>query len=111
LRRPISRCGNTMGFYHLPRPEDWFFDRNATAGAAGGDYRRVISVVPYINPLKHGLVVRVRAWTHSSFHRDVRGKRITRMRHIAAINQHTCGCQPSSIIDFQCRRSGQMMME
>jgi len=25
----------------------------------------------YINPLKHGLVERVRDWPHSSFHRDV----------------------------------------
>jgi hypothetical protein len=26
-----------------------------------------------INPVKHGLVSRVRDWPHSSFHRDVRG--------------------------------------
>ena len=26
----------------------------------------------YINPVKHGLVARVQAWPHSSFHRDVR---------------------------------------
>jgi putative transposase len=26
----------------------------------------------YINPVKHGLVTRVRDWRHSSFHRDVR---------------------------------------
>ena len=26
----------------------------------------------YINPLKHGLVARVRDWPYSSFHRDVR---------------------------------------
>ena len=26
----------------------------------------------YINPVKHGLVTRVRDWPHSSFHRDVR---------------------------------------
>jgi putative transposase len=26
----------------------------------------------YINPVKHGLVSRVRDWPHSSFHRDVR---------------------------------------
>jgi putative transposase len=26
----------------------------------------------YINPVKHGLVARVRDWPHSSFHRDVR---------------------------------------
>jgi len=25
----------------------------------------------YINPLKHGLVARVRDWPYSSFHRDV----------------------------------------
>jgi REP element-mobilizing transposase RayT len=26
----------------------------------------------YINPVKHGLVARVRDWPHSSFHRDAR---------------------------------------
>lgn len=35
------------------------------------DYARHIEYC-YINPLKHGLVSRVRDWPHSSFHRDVR---------------------------------------
>jgi putative transposase len=35
------------------------------------DYTRHIEYC-YINPLKHGLVTRVRDWPHSSFHRDVR---------------------------------------
>jgi putative transposase len=34
------------------------------------DYARHIEYC-YINPLKHGLVTRVRDWPHSSFHRDV----------------------------------------
>jgi putative transposase len=35
------------------------------------DYARHIEYC-YINPVKHGLVTRVRDWPHSSFHRDVR---------------------------------------
>jgi putative transposase len=35
------------------------------------DYARHIEYC-YINPVKHGLVARVQAWPHSSFHRDVR---------------------------------------
>jgi len=35
------------------------------------DYARHIEYC-YINPMKHGLVERVRDWPHSSFHRDVR---------------------------------------
>ncbi|WP_298256109.1 transposase [Bradyrhizobium sp.] len=35
------------------------------------DYARHLEYC-YINPLKHGLVARVRDWPHSSFHRDVR---------------------------------------
>jgi len=35
------------------------------------DYARHIEYC-YINPMKHGLVKRVRDWPHSSFHRDVR---------------------------------------
>jgi putative transposase len=35
------------------------------------DYARHIEYC-YINPMKHGLVRRVRDWPHSSFHRDVR---------------------------------------
>jgi putative transposase len=35
------------------------------------DYARHIEYCS-INPLKHGLVARVRDWPHSSFHRDVR---------------------------------------
>jgi putative transposase len=35
------------------------------------DYARHVEYC-YINPLKHGLVARVRDWPHSSFHRDVR---------------------------------------
>ena len=35
------------------------------------DYARHVEYC-YINPLKHGLVTRVRDWPHSSFHRDVR---------------------------------------
>ncbi len=35
------------------------------------DYARHIEYC-YINPLKHGLVTRVRDWPYSSFHRDVR---------------------------------------
>ena len=34
------------------------------------DYARHIAYC-YINPVKHGLVQRVRDWPHSSFHRDV----------------------------------------
>ena len=34
------------------------------------DYARHIEYC-YINPVKHGLVARVRDWPHSSFHRDV----------------------------------------
>jgi putative transposase len=36
-----------------------------------GDYERHVDYV-YVNPLKHGLVTRVRDWPYSSFHRDVR---------------------------------------
>ena len=35
------------------------------------DYARHVDYC-YINPVKHGLVSRVRNWPHSSFHRDVR---------------------------------------
>jgi REP-associated tyrosine transposase len=35
------------------------------------DYARHVEYC-YINPVKHGLVARVRDWPHSSFHRDVR---------------------------------------
>jgi putative transposase len=35
------------------------------------DFRRHVECC-YINPVKHGLVTRVRDWPHSSFHRDVR---------------------------------------
>ena len=35
------------------------------------DYARHVEYC-YINPVKHGLVPRVRDWPHSSFHRDVR---------------------------------------
>jgi putative transposase len=35
------------------------------------DYARHVEYC-YINPVKHGLVRRVRDWPHSSFHRDVR---------------------------------------
>ena len=35
------------------------------------DYTRHVEYC-WINPLKHGLVRRVRDWPHSSFHRDVR---------------------------------------
>jgi putative transposase len=34
------------------------------------DFRRHIEYC-YINPVRHGLVTRVRDWPHSSFHRDV----------------------------------------
>jgi putative transposase len=34
------------------------------------DYARHVEYC-YINPMKHGLVSRVRDWPHSSFHRDV----------------------------------------
>jgi len=34
------------------------------------DYARHVEYC-YINPVKHGLVTRVREWPHSSFHRDV----------------------------------------
>ena len=34
------------------------------------DYARHVDYC-YINPIKHGLVRRVRDWPHSSFHRDV----------------------------------------
>ena len=35
------------------------------------DYARHVEYC-YINPVKHGLVTRVRDWPHASFHRDVR---------------------------------------
>jgi putative transposase len=35
------------------------------------DYARHVEYC-YINPVRHGLVARVRDWPHSSFHRDVR---------------------------------------
>jgi putative transposase len=35
------------------------------------DFRRHVEYC-YNNPVKHGLVSRVRDWPHSSFHRDVR---------------------------------------
>ena len=35
------------------------------------DYARHVEYC-YINPVKHGLVTRVRDWPHSSFHRDVK---------------------------------------
>ncbi len=37
------------------------------------DFRRHVAYC-YINPVKHGLVTRVRDWPHSSFHRDVRAE-------------------------------------
>ena len=38
-----------------------------------GDYSRHVEYC-YINPVKHGLVRRVRDWPFSSFHRDVRNR-------------------------------------
>ncbi len=35
------------------------------------DYQRHVAYC-YLNPVKHGLVRRVREWPYSSFHRDVR---------------------------------------
>jgi len=35
------------------------------------DFRRYVEYC-YINPVKHGLVTRVRDWPHSPFHRDLR---------------------------------------
>jgi putative transposase len=40
------------------------------------DYARHIEYC-YINPLKHGLVRRVRDWPYSSFHRDVRAGNVS----------------------------------
>jgi putative transposase len=37
----------------------------------GADYARHVEYC-WFNPVKHGLVARVRDWPHSSFHRDVR---------------------------------------
>ena len=37
------------------------------------DFRRHVEYC-YINPVKRGLVTRVRDWPHSSFHRDVRAE-------------------------------------
>ena len=37
------------------------------------DFRRHVEYC-YFNPVKHGLVSRVRDWPHSSFHRDVRAR-------------------------------------
>jgi putative transposase len=37
------------------------------------DFRRHVAYC-YINPVKHGLVTRVRDWPYSSFHRDVRAE-------------------------------------
>jgi len=37
------------------------------------DFRRHVEYC-YINPVKHGLVTRVRDWPHSSFHRDVQAE-------------------------------------
>jgi putative transposase len=37
------------------------------------DFRRHVEYC-YINPVKHGLVTRVRDWPYSSFHRDVRAE-------------------------------------
>ena len=35
------------------------------------DFERCVDYI-HFNPVKHGLVTRVRDWPHSSFHRDVR---------------------------------------
>ncbi len=37
------------------------------------DFRRHVEYC-YINPVRHGLVARVRDWPHSSFHRDVQAE-------------------------------------
>ena len=37
------------------------------------DFERHVDYI-HFNPVKHGLVARVRDWPHSSFHRDVRAK-------------------------------------
>ena len=37
------------------------------------DFRRHVEYC-YINPVKHGLVARVRDWPYSSFHRDARAE-------------------------------------
>src|SRR5436190_9110791 len=60
---PVQRRRNERGIWqrrfweHLIRDE--------------ADYARHVEYC-YINPVKHGLVSRVRDWPHSSFHRDVR---------------------------------------
>jgi hypothetical protein len=52
----------------------------------------------YINPVKHGLVTRVRDWPHSSFHRDVR----TCFR---SIGRATCRQRAASASVFEMRRN------
>jgi putative transposase len=66
----------------LPRPERLSHVRKGERGIwqrrfwehlirNEADYARHVEYC-YINPVKHGLVTRVRDWPHSSFHRDVR---------------------------------------
>jgi putative transposase len=62
-RDPVRRSRHERGIWqrrfweHLIRNDD--------------DYARHVDYC-YINPVKHGLVTRVRDWPYSSFHRDVR---------------------------------------
>ncbi len=74
---PVVQVGGGLvvistGWTLLRQPiDDDSGDGAASKECHEADYARHVGYC-YINPLKHGLVTRVRDWPHSSFHRDVR---------------------------------------
>ena len=84
----VFHCASGRSKLPLPKPfpspnrevPSAWREANAASGSAGSgsiyDPQRRGFPPPstgcYINPVKHGLVGRVRDWPHSSFHRDVR---------------------------------------
>lgn len=70
-RRPAGRIRCLSGCGRDPRYGTQVCGSRSDLIRDEADYARHVEYC-WINPLKHGLVARVRDWPHSSFHRDVR---------------------------------------
>ena len=68
-----ERCQTRRSSVHQARNERGIWQRRFWEHLIrdDADYARHVEYC-YINPVKHGLVRRVRDWPHSSFHRDTR---------------------------------------
>jgi putative transposase len=68
-----GRCRSGSGSVRVARSERGIWQRRFWEHLIRdeADYSRHVEYC-YINPMKHGLVTKVRDWPHSSFHRDAR---------------------------------------